>query len=184
LYRKQVWHDALKVSYDMSVPNVAHLDPQRGGCCTVMPYFLGEILELPVTTTSDYTLFHILHDYSIDLWKKHIEIIMEMHGLISFIVHPDYTVKPQQRCIYEALLGYLSCLEEEKNIWITTPGEANRWWRQRAELRSVENLEGWQIVGPGKERARIAWASEEGGRLVFTLQPNAVHEVLPGHRSF
>ena len=50
LYRKQVWYDALKFSYDMSVPNVASLDPQRGGCCTVMPYFLGEILELPVTT--------------------------------------------------------------------------------------------------------------------------------------
>src|SRR5208282_2894928 len=46
LYRKQLWYDALKFSYDMSVPNVAHLDPQRGGCCTVMPYFLGEIVEL------------------------------------------------------------------------------------------------------------------------------------------
>ncbi len=41
LYRKQVWYDALEFAYDMSVPNVAHLDPQRGGCCTVMPYFLN-----------------------------------------------------------------------------------------------------------------------------------------------
>ena len=73
LYRKQEWFDALDFSYDMSVPNVAHLDPQRGGCCTVMPYFVGKILELPVTTTQDYTLFNILNDYSIDLWKKQIE---------------------------------------------------------------------------------------------------------------
>ena len=55
LYRKQLWYDALDFEYDMSVPNVAHLDPQRGGCCTVMPYFLGNLLELPVTTTQDYT---------------------------------------------------------------------------------------------------------------------------------
>jgi hypothetical protein len=169
LYRKQVWYDALKVSYDMSVPNVAHLDPQRGGCCTVMPYFLGEILELPVTTTQDYTLFHILHDYSIELWKKQMEIIMEKHGLISFIVHPDYIVKPEQRCIYEALLGYLSCVREEKSIWITTPGKVNRWWRQRTEMKLVNYADGWQIEGPGAERARVAYASLEGDRLVYEI---------------
>src|SRR2546425_12755629 len=42
--QKQEWFDALDFSYDMSVPNVAHLDPQRGGCCTVMPYFVGKNL--------------------------------------------------------------------------------------------------------------------------------------------
>jgi len=60
LYRNQRWFDALDFEYDSSVPNVAHLDPQRGGCCTVMPYFVGKMLELPVTMTQDYTLFHIL----------------------------------------------------------------------------------------------------------------------------
>jgi len=32
LYRKPEWYDALDFSFDMSIPNVAHLDPQRGGC--------------------------------------------------------------------------------------------------------------------------------------------------------
>ena len=41
LYRNLEWMDALEFSYDMSVPNVAHLDPQHGGCCSVMPYFVG-----------------------------------------------------------------------------------------------------------------------------------------------
>jgi hypothetical protein len=174
LYRKQLWYDALKFSYDMSVPNVARLDPQRGGCCTVMPYFLGEILELPVTTTQDYTLFHILDDYSINLWKRQIEIIMEKHGLMSFVVHPDYIVRAREQSIYKALLGHLVRLREEKGVWITTPGEVNRWWRQRAQMKLVENGEDWQIEGPGKERARIAWASEKEGRLVFTLQEEAL----------
>src|SRR5581483_1528358 len=44
LYRNQEWYDAFRFSYDMSVPNVGHLDPQPGGCCTVMPYFIGDIL--------------------------------------------------------------------------------------------------------------------------------------------
>lgn len=169
LYRKQLWYDALKFSYDMSVPNVAHLDPQRGGCCTVMPYFLGDILELPVTMTQDYTLFHILNDYSIDLWKRQIELIMEKHGMISVVVHPDYIAKPRERSIYEALLGYLDCLREEKGIWITTPGEVNRWWRQRAQMKLVEHNGEWRIEGEGAERARIAYAAEQNGQLVFSL---------------
>lgn len=168
LYRKQLWYDALHFSYDMSVPNVAHLDPQRGGCCTVMPYFLGNILELPVTTTQDYTLFYILNDFSIDLWKKQIEIIMEKHGLISFIVHPDYVVRPSERAIYEGLLGFLSRLREEKGVWVATPGEVNSWWRQRAEMTLLENGEDWQIEGPGSERARLAYASEKDGRLILS----------------
>lgn len=170
LYRKQLWYDALKFSYDMSVPNVAHLDPQHGGCCTVMPYFLGDILELPVTTIQDYTLFNILNDYSIDIWKRQIDIIMAKHGFMSFIVHPDYIMKPRELEVYQALLSYLARLRQEKGVWITTPGEVNRWWRQRAKMRLVEDKERWQIEGAGKERARIAYASAKEGRLVITVQ--------------
>jgi hypothetical protein len=176
LYRKQLWYDALKFSYDMSVPNVAHLDPQRGGCCTVMPYFVGDILELPVTTTQDYMLFHLINDYSTDLWKRQIELIMEKHGLISFIVHPDYVVNSKEQSIYKELLGYLDRLRKESGVWITIPGEVNRWWRQRAEMTLVENGEGWKIEGQGKERARVAYASEKEGRLILTLQEAATQE--------
>jgi len=178
LYRKQLWYEALEFSYDMSVPNVAHLDPQRGGCCTVMPHFLGNILELPVTTTQDYTLFHIFNDYSINLWERQMKLIMAKHGLMSFIVHPDYMVTRRERSILEALLGRLVRLKEEKGVWMPTPGEVNRWWRQRAEMKLVETGRGWQIEGPGNERACIAYASEKDGQLVCTLEaaPSRVHQ--------
>jgi hypothetical protein len=178
LFRKQLWFDALEFSYDMSVPNVAHLDPQRGGCCTVMPYFLGNLLELPVTTTQDYTLFSILNDYSIDLWKRQIEIITRKHGLISFIVHPDYIGESRKRSIYAGLLAHLIRLKKESLVWITTPGEVNRWWRQRAEMTLVENGNDWRIEGPGSERARIAYASEKDGQLVYALQAGATQRIL------
>jgi hypothetical protein len=138
-----------------------------------MPYFLGDILELPVTTIQDYTLFNILNDYSIDIWKRQIEIIMAKHGFMSFIVHPDYVMKPREREVYRALLGHLARLRQEEGVWITTPGEVNRWWRQRAEMQLVENSEGWQIEGAGKERARVAYASAKEGRLLITVQGSA-----------
>jgi len=177
LYRKQLWYDALEFAYDMSVPNVAHLDPQRGGCCTVMPYFLGNILELPVTTTQDYTLFNVLNDYSIDLWKQQIELIMEKHGLMSFIAHPDYAVSSRGRSVYEALLRHLVGLRDERGVWITTPGEVNRWWRQRAQMNLVEDGDGWRIEGESKERARLGYAREEEGHLVLTLEADLDHEL-------
>jgi hypothetical protein len=173
LYRRQEWFDALDFSYDMSVPNVAHLDPQRGGCCTVMPYFIGKLLELPVTTTQDYSLFHILRDYSIDLWKRQIELIMEKHGLISFIIHPDYITNQLERATYESLLSHLYQLREERNVWIPIPGDVDRWWRERANMRLVEDSGKWRIEGHGNERARVAYASEKNGRLEFAVEASA-----------
>ena len=170
LYRKQVWYDALDFAYDMSVPNVAHLDPQHGGCCTVMPYFIGNILELPVTTTQDYSLFNILHDYSIDLWKRQIDLIMEKHGLMSFIVHPDYVVKAEERSVYERLLSYVSWLGKEKRVWLSTPSEVNRWWRQRDQMKLVNDANGWRIEGEGSDRACIAYASERDGQMSLSLE--------------
>ena len=173
LYRKQVWYDALDFAYDMSVPNVAHLDPQHGGCCTVMPYFIGNVLELPVTTVQDYTLFNILGEYSTNLWKRQIDLIMAKHGLVSVIVHPDYISGTAERCVYEDLLSHLAQLRTDKGIWITVPGQVNRWWRQRSKMHLVEGADGWRIEGEGAERARIAFATEKDGKLVFTLQEEA-----------
>ena len=97
MYRRQDWFAALDISYDMSVPNVAHLEPQRGGCCTVMPFFMGHVLELPLTTAQDYTVFHVLGDYSTRLWQEQIDRILDENGLVSFIAHPDYLIEPRAR---------------------------------------------------------------------------------------
>jgi len=173
LYRREEWFADLDFSYDMSIPNVAHLDPQRGGCCTVMPYFMGNLLELPVTTIQDYSLFHILQEYKIDLWKTQIELIMEKHGLLSFIIHPDYVIGAPERKVYEELLSHLAGLRRDRDVWIETPGEVNRWWRQRSGMKIVEDKEGTRIEGEGSERARIAYASEVDGRLALAVEPRS-----------
>jgi hypothetical protein len=169
LYRRQEWFDQLDFEYEMSVPNVAHLDPQRGGCCTVMPYFVGNLLEMPVTTIQDYTLFHILKDYSMERWNDQIELIMEKHGLMNFIIHPDYVTTDREQQMYKKLLARLAQLRDEQGVWIPTPYEVNRWWRQRAQMTIVEDGNTLRIVGAGNERARIAYASEKEGQLIFTF---------------
>ncbi len=170
LFRNQAWYGALTFSYDMSVPSVAHLEPQRGGCCSLMPFFLGRILELPVTTTQDYSLFHILNDYSIDLWKQQLDTISGHHGLATFIVHPDYVIEKRARRIYQMLLEHLVEMRNRRNIWIALPGEVDRWWRMRSLLTLVHDGQKWRIEGSGKERARLAFATLTDDTLTLNVE--------------
>jgi hypothetical protein len=169
MYRRQEWHSDLGVAYDMSVPNVAHLEPQRGGCCTVMPYFVGDVLELPLTTVQDYTLLHILGDYSTALWNEQIHRILELNGLITILTHPDYLVEPRALKVYRELLGDLSRLRDGAGVWTALPADVNHWWRCRSQMRLVEDGRSWRIVGPESHRARLAFASLDDGRLALEL---------------
>jgi len=159
----------LRFSYDMSVPNVGHLDPQPGGCCTVMPYYIANILELPLTTTQDYMLFHLLGQYSTDLWSHQIDLILEGNGLASFIIHPDYIIESKARATYTNLLEHIARLRSERNVWIACPNEFNRWWRNRRQMTLVRNDSGWEIQGPGSQDARVAYAISNGTRIFYTL---------------
>ena len=167
MYRNPDWYEVFDLSYDMSVPNAAHLDPQRGGCCTVMPYFIGKILELPLTTTQDYFLFNLFEDYSIASWQQQIELIEKRHGLISFDVHPDYIIEKRARQAYAELLSTLVRLRDEGKTWLACPGEVNKWWRQRHEMELVVINGSWRVEGPGSERARVAFAKLVNGQLVY-----------------
>lgn len=168
LYRNLEWFEMLDFEYDMSVPNVGHLEAQRGGCCSVFPYFLGKLLELPLTTTQDHSLFHILRQYSLDVWEGQITGIMQKHGLASFIVHPDYVSDKRCLSVYKALLALLCHHRSRHKMWIATAGEVNRWWRQRSEMKLVYEEGGWRIWGAGSERAGVAYAKLVDGQIVFS----------------
>ena len=169
LYRNLEWYDAFTFEYDLSVPNVGHLDPQPGGCCTFMPYFIGNILEIPLTAAQDYMLFHLLNDYSIELWKRQLSTILGHNGMASFIIHPDYVIEPTARAVYAELLEHLSSLNAQKDLWIVPPGMVNRWWRNRSQMTLVKQGGQWEIEGPGREEACVAYAVREGTNIRYEL---------------
>ena len=169
MYRNLDWYDAFDFSYDMSVPNVAHLEPKRGGCCTVFPFFVGDILELPLTTCQDYSVFYILKDHSIELWKKQFDMIRKRNGLISLLAHPDYLIDRRSRQVYESWLDYLRQAIPRENIWAALPREIDQWWRARSKMKLVPKGKDWEIAGPERGRARIAYAVLEGGQLRYEL---------------
>jgi hypothetical protein len=183
LYRNPEWFEDLDFSFDMSMPNVASLDPQRGGCCTVMPYFIGDILELPITTAQDYSLFHILNEHSIDLWKTQLERILAKNGLVSFIVHPDYIIESETQAVYKDLLTTLVELREREAVWFALPHEIDSWWRARSRMSVVNDNGSWRIVGEGAERATLAFARVVDGQLVYeSAEKNQCEPLLCGAR--
>lgn len=179
MYRNLDWYEAFQFAYDMSVPNVAHLEAQRGGCCTIFPYFIGKILEIPLTTSQDYSLFQILNDYSIDLWKRQIEIIRKRNGLMSFITHPDYLIDLRPRKVYESLLDYLRQIVTRDKIWAALPGELDHWWRARSQMRLVAKGDHWEIEGPESNRASVAFAVADGDGISYEFAGSHDRERVP-----
>ena len=167
MYRNPSWYDAFQFSYDMSVPNVAHLDPQRGGCCTVFPFFIGDIVELPLTTSQDYTIYNILGSNPLELWRQQMDTIVAKHGLVSFLVHPDYTVGRERQAQYGELLGLIKRFSAQRKLWMALPGDVDRWWRQRDNMMLSRIGGKWTIQGDSSDRAVIAYARMENGTVRF-----------------
>jgi hypothetical protein len=46
----------------------------------------------------------------------------------------------------------------------------NRWWRNRNEMRLVQRQDGWQIEGRDSDRARVAYATLDGDRVVYEVE--------------
>jgi hypothetical protein len=170
MYRNPDWLSALEIDYDMSWPSAGHLDPQRGGCCTVMPYFIGDIIELPLTMTQDYSLFHILRRHDMALWREQMKQVLSHNGLVSCIVHPDYVTETRELSAYKDLLDLFRRTQVDCRLWAALPREIARWWRERQAMRLVKDGKLWKIKGTGCERARIAWAEADGRKLRYTIE--------------
>jgi peptidoglycan/xylan/chitin deacetylase (PgdA/CDA1 family) len=147
------WLAELPLDYDCSVPHSDPYEPIPGGCCSVWPFFIGEVVELPYTMPQDHTLFTLLGHRSIALWQDQLERVERMHGLVELLTHPDpgYLGDHTKRALY---VEFLDAIRERRGLWKPLPRDVARWWRQR-DARADD---GWPIeVG----RARLDDDSRE-----------------------
>ncbi|MEO8736038.1 MAG: hypothetical protein ABI380_05825, partial [Edaphobacter sp.] len=108
-----------------------------------------------------------LQSYSQDLWLQQIALVLQQHGMLNFIVHPDYLNTPSARSCYTTLLAELSRLRADAGLWIALPREVDTWWRQRNAMSLIPHGQGWKIEGEGSERARIAYATLHNDELTY-----------------
>lgn len=166
--RNADWMHELGCLYDSSFPDTDPFEPQAGGCCSIHPFFFGDVVELPITLTQDHTLFEILRERSIARWVQKSSWIIANHGLINLIVHPDYVVDAQRLALYEKFLEFLG---HQPMSWHALPRDVARWWKARAAMKvgSDGRLDGPAFVDGGL-RPTVAYAREVDGRVVISAQ--------------
>jgi len=167
-HRNADWMPELGASYDSSFPDTDPFEPQPGGCCSILPFFLGEMVELPITLVQDHTLWEILQADTIEHWARKSDWIAANGGLVNLITHPDYLDTPARLRMYEEFLEYLAA---QPGAWHALPREVADWWRTRAGLRRVGDGDEARIEGSGAERARLAWARDNDGELALEPEP-------------
>ncbi len=165
-HRRAEWMHELGCLYDSSFPDSDPFEPQSGGCCSIVPFQFGELVELPITLLQDHTLIEILEHRTIEPWVQKSEWIVEHHGLINLITHPDYLDTPERLALYDDFLGFLAGLE---GGWHALPREVAQWWKARAGMTCEATPEGPRILGESDARASIAWARADGGKVVIEV---------------
>jgi hypothetical protein len=125
------WIGELPIEYDATIPNSDPYEPQPGGCCSVWPFFIGMVVELPYTLPQDHTLLTLLRHRSPALWLEQAAAIEREFGLVQCVSHPDpgYLGDQDKRAIYAE---FLHGLNERPKLWRALPREVASWWRRRA----------------------------------------------------
>ena len=94
----------------------------------------------------------------------------ERFGLLSFIIHPDYTTSVKATKLFESLLGWLADRRDNDDLWLPLPREINSWWRRRNAMIIEDRGGRWAINGPDTDDAVLAFASLRDGKLTFQLE--------------
>ena len=164
-HRDAVLIAELGVDHDSSWSDVATYEPEPGGCCSWLPYFIGDVVELPITLPQDHTLFDLRGELSDRRWLDKTAFLREEGGMALMLTHPDYLVSDERLAVYER---FLSVQAADDSSWKALPGEVAGWWRRRA-ASTPERVDGsWTIAGPAAADGRVALGAPSPPRVSRT----------------
>ena len=153
-HRVWEWMPMLGFEYDSSYPDTDPFEPMPGGCCSWLPFFNGDLVELPITLVQDHTAFVILRKGE-SLWHAKIDHLRRRGGMALLLTHPDYLREPELLRSYERVLGRCA---HDPTAWKALPREVSDWWRRRAAT-SLELVDGaWQPSGPAADEVVVRFA--------------------------
>ncbi len=95
-HHKLSWMHALNIDFDTSTFDTDPFEPQPDGIGTIFPIWIqgpssgNGFIELPYTLPQDFTLFILMKEKSIDIWKKKIAWVAENGGMALLNTHSDY----------------------------------------------------------------------------------------------
>ncbi|HTC65508.1 MAG TPA: glycosyltransferase [Candidatus Acidoferrum sp.] len=139
MQHKLAWLHQLGVEYDASTFDTDPFEPEPDAVGTIFPFWVpgpnkSGFVELPYTLPQDFTLFVVLREPNIDIWKKKLDWVAARGGMALLNTHPDYICfegQPKKdefpAAFYEEFLTYA----REKYAgayWSNTPCEVARFY--------------------------------------------------------
>lgn len=90
------WFHDLDIQYDASTFDTDPFELQPKGMGTIFPFWVEGrqgrpgYVELPYTLPQDFTLFILLEEQGIEIWKNKLDWIAGHGGMVLLNTHPDY----------------------------------------------------------------------------------------------
>ncbi len=132
------WLQHLNILYDASVFDTDPFEPQPEGINTIFPFWVSlnghsGYAELPYTLPQDSTLFLLLQEMTIDIWKSKLDWVAAQGGLALVIVHPDYmnfngrnSASEYPAQLYQSFLEYVTNRYGSK-CWFALPRDIAKY---------------------------------------------------------
>ena len=138
------WINRLNIEYDASTFDTDPFEPKPDGVQTIFPFWVDAnesgkgFVELPYTLPQDFTLYIIMQEKRIDIWRQKLDWIAKHGGMALLITHPDYmNFTGKDLCIdeypvrlYADFLEYIKT-KYEGQYWHVLPKEIAQFWLKR-----------------------------------------------------
>lgn len=175
----------LDVEYDTSTFDTDPFELQPEGVGTIFPFVVEDAsgtgrrcIQLPCTLPQDLTLFVLLGEGGIGLWKKKLEWIAGRGGMALFDTHPDYMQAGRHTAcdeyparFYEEFLDDIR-LRFAGQYWHALPREVASFARAAMGIPAAGAAEG---RGPGSGEAPPAARGAVAGRRIWIDLDNTPH---------
>ena len=150
------WLHMLNIEYDASTFEFDPFEPQSDGVGTIFPFLVRDdkhdkaYMELAYTLPQDFTLFILMKEKTINIWKEKLDWIAKKGGMAMLNIHPDYInftngkngLEEYPVRYYREFLEYID--DKYKNLyWNVLPKEVADYCRKFSSnnLHSVFPLE-------------------------------------------
>ena len=116
---------AERFAIDMSIPDSERDGPYGGaaGCGTVLPFWYGPMLELPLTLPQDVYLqmvYGLSAQEALGIWREKLAYICSVGGVAVFNIHPVW-VSSKYPELFDAFRAFLETAAETPELLVTTP---------------------------------------------------------------
>ncbi|HEV2395496.1 MAG TPA: glycosyltransferase [Candidatus Sulfotelmatobacter sp.] len=133
------WLHKLELKYDASTFDTDPFEPQCDGVGTIFPFWVANpdgmgYVELPYTLVQDFTLFKVLQQSDISIWKRKLDWIASRGGMALLNTHPDYMCFTAQcdsdqvpSALYEEFLTYVRD-NYQGSFWSALPKDVAKYY--------------------------------------------------------